>query len=266
MSKDKALATVDTTHGTLAELKAGALALSQGPDEFGLSAADIQIATLLLMQPASDMVAQEKAKLGDIVHNESEKVLGGLNKPVEVICLYKFETLRVYAAADGKFMKEFPYSPGQRFDKEGIEPTETGDIIVRRYHTMNFFVLLTEDVRQGEAFPVLLRFKSSSLRAGSKFASMLMKKKLFNKLPFDFTGIFNVEKRQNEKKQNWCAFTFSEGRATTPEEKEVAKAMVSVINAKKYSVLETHDVETEGSSDPVKAAKPVVLGSDEGEY
>lgn len=277
--EDKAVA-VKTDAQALAQQEIGsaALALASGPDEFGLHANDIRIATLLLMQPASGMVSDGKAKLGDIVNNENEKVIGGPKKPIEVIALYKYETIRMYQAGDGKFVKELPYEG--KVDKEGTEVVGEVKVNVRRYHTINFFFLLIEDLNRGEPFPVLVRFKSSSWKAGNQFASTLYKKRFFNKLPYDQTGSFGVrDDNKNEKNQRWASFTFAEGRETTPEEKQVAKQMIALINAKRYTVLEAEDADessvgssnTSSNTSP-SAAKPTVVdidvtgGAPAGEY
>lgn len=247
--------TTDTSLTEQQNIGAQALALSKGPDEFGLSAADLRIATLLLMQPSSGMVSDQKAKLGDIINNESEQVIGSFDKALEAIALYKYETIRMYQASDGKFVKEVAYE-GTKIVKEGYED----DVPVRRYHTLNFFVLLCDDIAKGEGFPVLIRFKSTSFMAGNKFASYLFKKKMFgNKLPYHQTGKLGSLRCQNEKKQNWAALTFSEGRETTEQERLVAQQMVAVINAKRYTVLEAED--TEASSSSASAAiTPTVVG------
>lgn len=235
-----------------AEIGSKALSMAKGPDEFGLSASDIRIPILMLMQPASGMVSDQRAKLGDIVINETEKVLTGIGgDPLEVIGLYKFDTVRSYAAADGKFIKEETYTG--KIDKEGV----IDGVAVRRYHTINWFVLLVKDIEAGEGFPVLMRFKSSSFQAGNKFASFLYIKRMFNKLPFDYTCKFGVERRQNEKKQNWAALSFKEGRETTAQEKDLAKQMVAVINAKRYTVMDAEDLDDSDAAPA--AAKPVVV-------
>lgn len=253
-----AVAVQDTASLATQEIQNKALALAKGPDEFGLSATDIRIATLCLMQPASGMVSDQKAKLGDLINNEGEKVVAGLDKPIEVIALYKFETIRSYQASDGKFVKEEAYT-GKKVERDGLED----NIPVRRYHTINFFVLPVEDIKNGEAFPVLIRFKSSSYQAGNKFASFLFKKRHFGKLPYEQTGVFSIERRQNEKKQNWAAFAFAEGRKTTEAEQKNAIEMVALINARKYTILEAEDQDAEVvSGDAGSHAKPVVVEGD----
>jgi hypothetical protein len=243
-----------------------AQALASGVDEFGLSANDIRIETLLMMQPASGMVSERKAKLGDIIRNESEKIIGGIDNPIEVIALYKFETVRIYAAADGKFLRETPYNPLVRLVKEGIED----GIPVKRYHTINFFFLLVSDIEAGEFFPVLMRFKSTSFKAGSKFASFLYKKKFFNNLPYDFTGIISAIHDKNEQKQHWAFLDFKEGRATTDEERTIARQMVALINAKKETVM-AYASQADSQEESSHAPQPVVvnaevIGQAQGDY
>lgn len=263
MAKEaKAVATHQTS--AVANIDEMAKTLSQGQDEYGFGAGDAKIATLLLMQPASDMVSGSKAKLGDIVRNEDETVIAGLDKPLEVIPLYKFETVRFYNATDGKFVGEVPYVAGTKVDREGVE----NGIPVRKYRTINFFFLLPEDVKNGGYFPVLMRFKSTALRAAEDLASFVYKKKFFGKLPYDFTSAFEVERRKNEKNQNWATLKFKAGRPTTDQEKAIAKQMVTLINAKRYQVVDAEDAD-EVSED--RAAKPVVVdaevvGQSEGQY
>ena len=261
----KAVAKADNLSQTAVAINDMANALAGGANEFGLSAADIRIETLLVMQPASGMVSDGKAKLGDVIRNDSEKVIANVGGSIEVIALYKFDTIRMYQSADGKFVKEIPYKSNVKVDKEGVED----NVPVRRYHTINFFFLLTEDIKAGEFFPVLMRLKSTSFQAGSKFASFLYKKSFFKKLPYEFTGILEIAKDKNEKNQHWARLDFKEGRPTTEEEQMVAKQMVALINAKKYIVNEAEDSD-DAASGPAAATQKVVqsevVGQSAGEY
>jgi len=262
MSKKQEVAVQENTGAAanaVSNIAAQAMELAKRGDQFGLSASDMRIATLLLMQPPSAFVNENKAKLGDIVHNDNEQVVGGLDKAIEVVPLYKFETVRVYDMTDKspKFAYEVPYKKGDRVEKEGQEEIQTPEgkrrAPVKRYHTINFFLLLVDEIEKGESMPVLVRFKSTSFTAGNKMASYLWKKMYFGKLPYEQTAMISVEKRQNEKKQTWASFCFAEGKPTSEAGKVVAQQMLAQINSQKYTIndrFEEADIESETQAAP----------------
>jgi len=69
----------------------------------GVDTDDVKIPVLLMMQGLSDFVADGKAAMGDIVHSQTEKVIGGSKDPVRFIPLYSFKT-HEYSEKEGQQM------------------------------------------------------------------------------------------------------------------------------------------------------------------
>lgn len=135
-----------------------------------ISASDILIPKLLLMQGLSEYVADGKAKMGDIVNSVSGAVLGGKEKPVEIIPVYHFRTLITMEEISGKmtFKNQEPLT----LSNENLPWDDTvNGLKVRRIKSLNFYVLATEDLKAPGALPYLLAFRSTSYTTGRKLVN-----------------------------------------------------------------------------------------------
>lgn len=140
------------------------------------------IPRLLVMQGMSEIVSNGKAKLGDIADNLSEEVLGGVDKPLEIIPFKCEEIWRVIHAKGGKLKKTLPYdhtTSGLPFE----ETDEDGDQ-VKNVYTLRYYALLAKDIAKGGAIPYIIEFRSSaSLKAGKKIYTQMYVKNPASGLP-----------------------------------------------------------------------------------
>lgn len=269
MSKEKAVAVSTENMQTKAlEIKLQAAERAKALKDLGVETKDLVIATIQVMQNTSGLVAEEKAKLGQIVNMQTEALVGGIDTPVQILPLKLFKTLRVYDVSSGfKFLREEPLtSLNEKSEGEGME----NGIPVKRYHTFNFFVLLKKDMEKGEGFPCLVRFRSTGMNAGRQLATYLYKLVFFNKKPY--TNFVGLSTKKEKKDTNVYAVPVIETKspeAATPEQVAEAESWLAMLAAGNYKVAE----ENEESDAEARAAsaKPVVVdaevvGSEAGEY
>lgn len=188
-------------------MRAQVSAMAAEMQDLGISAEDIVVPLLMLAQNTSGMVGDGKAKLGDIVHSLDETVLGGIDKSVDIIPLRLLKTVRIYDVSGGspKFIRAEP-DTGVRIETEGRE----GDIPIKRYRTMNFYVLLKTDIDKDEAFPCMLRLKSTGAQAGRQIASHMFKMLALGRVPYSSTIKLTVTKQKKDT-NTYAVFGVSQG-------------------------------------------------------
>lgn len=255
MSKEKQVVTKQETsvvkggqYSTLADL--------------GMTANDITIPRLLLMQNTSEYVGDGKAKLGDFINSQTLEIVGGVEKPLDVVPLKFFKNIRVMDVSEGqpKLKRIEPWTQsGEDKPWDGIEDGKP----VRRYLAFNFFVLLYSDLENEEAFPVVLSFKSTNLsQAGKPFASAIFKRSLLGQAIYGKT-IKVAVKRVKKESNTWAVNEVLSGKDDCRKlnEAQLGTAMqwVAMLETMKVTIAD-EDAEEEGSTTTHAAApKPVVV-------
>ena len=121
---------------------------SQSMGDDGISMKDLIISKILLMQNTSELVGEEKAKVGDMVDSQTSEVLGGYDKAVEIIPLSLFKVWREYdvSGTTPKFIQQYPVTadnetlPWEFQSKDGVP--------YRRDLCMNFFAINSSRCKQ----------------------------------------------------------------------------------------------------------------------
>lgn len=257
----------ELTTRTLA-LKADAQERAQALQELGVDSKDIVIPSIQVMQNTSALVGEEKAKLGEIVNMATEEILGGGDTKVQLLPLKIFKTLRIYVVNPGfKFLREEPLTAlNEKLPPEGTEPDGTP---VKRYQTINAFVLLKTDLAKGEGFPSLIRFKSTGMNAGRGLATHLYKLVYFKKRPY--AQFVELSTRKEKKDTNTYAVPIISTKgslAASPAEVEAAEGWLAMLAAGNYKVDEREDIpeeQTEKTLTPT-VVKAEVVEALAGEY
>lgn len=161
---------------------------------------DITVPVILLMQPLSQYVTDGVAKPGTMIDSLSkEKVLGDEKKAVEVIIFGSFKTWR--EEHDGKYKRTIPWGPDNAsFPWE--EELEDGTVVERDL-VQNFYVLTTEDIAKGEAFPYVVKFKGMSMQAAKQLGTHLKKLQTLNKPSASKVFSLKTRKDSNDKGTFW---------------------------------------------------------------
>lgn len=261
MVKDTKIETTEVikTGENLAErvvaMKEQAMAMSATMADMGIEASDLVIPRLLLMQNTSEYVGDKKAQLGDVVNSQTMEVVGGEKKPLEIIPLKLYKTLKVFdqTQTPPKFIREEPLTPANsRLPYEG---TENG-IQVKRFVNMNLFVLLKKDLEKGEAFPCVVSFKSTSIPAGKQIATQLFKMASLGRLPYSQTVNITVSLQKKER-NTFAVFGAAKGNNVDGGAVKEAEKWLSILASVQYRVDERE--ETENTEIPSPVVQPKVF-------
>jgi hypothetical protein len=233
--------------------------LSQVMAESGVTASDIVIPKLLLMQNTSELVGDEKAKLGDIINSETNEVLGGLDKPVLFIPIKSFKTWQVMdmSGKQAEFLRSEPVT--SKNEKLPWEDMENGKPI-RRDMCMNFLGLLAADVEKDEAFPVVVRFKRTSTGAGKQLATTMYKMAVLGRTVYSQVVALSVRKDKFES-NTYALFELTKGRVATGKEHDAAREWT--LRLKSITPVIREDA-SEEAPQPGAAPAPTVVGASAG--
>lgn len=130
-----------------------------------ISMHDLQIGRVVVMQPSSTMVKEDKARQGAIIDLESEEELGYKMDKKLVFLVVKSQKYWV-EYIDEEFHQRVPAL------HENEKPWQEGDI--SRVFTHSFYVLLRKDIEQGLILPYEIAFKSTDLKSAKRISKILM--------------------------------------------------------------------------------------------
>jgi len=140
--------------------------VAQDANEWGapeLSASDVVIPKLFLMQKMSKGVDEKLAKEGEYLDSLSKKSLGASFVAVPFF-LQKTQHVHFWEGRERKWAEERPAPAGAKnFEKETVDGVD-----VERTLVFNFHVLLP-----GSSLPHIVSFKGTSIRAGKELATQM---------------------------------------------------------------------------------------------
>lgn len=161
-----------------------------------VSSKDIVIPKILCMQGLSQLVADEKAKMGDLVDSMTSEVIGNCtSKPVQFIPFHLEKILIVsrYSSGDWEFDHIEPVTPA---NENTPYETEVGGTKYKNEYCMNFYVLRPEDM----SLPYIISFKGMSRKAGKILATqMFVRNAAAGKIPPAFVMELCGTKTKNDK-------------------------------------------------------------------
>jgi hypothetical protein len=198
-----------------------------------VSASDIMIPKLMVMQGLSKLVIDGVAKFGDFVDSTTEEVIGNMKEPFDLI---PFHMEKLWYISEKN---------GDDYEFSGIEavtphnenlPYE--DILngkaIKRQMVRNFYCMNPKDM----SLPMIVSFKGMSTRAGKQLATLMyMKNRAEGKQPPAYHITLTGEKTSNDK-GTFVTLKVTKGSATImPEMREVLK-WYTTINSGKTKVHE----------------------------
>jgi len=193
-------------------------------DDSDIDASDILIPKILMMQGLSPLVADEKAKMGELRGSLEGNLLAKKGEQVELIFLKKYKTWVNFSTATGKeeFLSIEPFTPAN-----ANLAREEGD--VKRYETLNYYVLSAAELQNESFMPYVISFRSTNYKRGKIVESFRAKMKEFGK-PLCFKTLkLGTEQVENDKGKFYIS-TIEEGRDTTDEELSKVKHWFKLID------------------------------------
>lgn len=165
-------------------------------DETPVEGKDLLLPRVLFMQPTSQLVADDKARAGEIRGSVEHNLLAEKQKPVEFIPFYSHKSWVVFqdqGQGKPKWIEEVRINASNA----GWAKNE-GDLV--RYETINYFVLFPREIKEGAmCTPYLLSFRSTGFTAGKKMETYRAKLRDFKK-PFCFkTFTLETKFTENDK-------------------------------------------------------------------
>jgi hypothetical protein len=136
-----------------------------------VSSRDIVIPKILCMQGLSELVTEDKAKMGDFVDSMTSEIIGNYkDKPVQFIPFHLEKIWIISKKVQGQGDFSFDSITNVTPENEGMRYQEVVDgVEYKREYTMNFYVLRPEDT----SLPYIISFKGMSSKAGRILATQM---------------------------------------------------------------------------------------------
>ena len=217
--------------GTAVVAKAASTALSKqdmatwAKDAQKITAQDIMLPKILAMQGLSKKVTDGEAAFGEFRDSLNNNCVGSMKKPFKFIPLHLeklwVEFTRKTVKKAGKDVDSWDFSKIYPIDHTNENlPYEEDD--VRRNRTMQYYVLLPEELEKGTALPYVLSFQRTSLKAGKKLSTtMFIQNIQAGKTPASMVMECSGIKRENDL-GTFIVMDVKQSRATTDKELKVA--------------------------------------------
>jgi hypothetical protein len=156
---------------------------------------DIIIPKILCMQGLSELVTDDKAKMGDFVDNMTSTVIGNYKEGIEFIPFH-MEKILIVSKSNGS---DYEFERIEKVDatnaNKEYEEVIGGEKFKNEY-CMNFYVLRPEDM----SLPYIISFKGMSRKSGKILATqMFVRNAAAGKVPPAFVMKLAGRKDKNDK-------------------------------------------------------------------
>lgn len=160
--------------------------------EADVSASDLILPKLLLMQGLSELVAQGEAKMGDIINSLTSIVVGDEKKPVKILPFFCRKSWVIEKWDGSKFQYDHVIPDiGEKLPYD----EEINGVKYKNSHQYEFFCL-TED----KSIPHILSFRGKSHKAGKQlYTQMYVINKSLGKSPAAFWIDLGCFRDKNDK-------------------------------------------------------------------
>jgi hypothetical protein len=190
----------------------------------GIDPSDILIPKLHLMQGLSDLVAEGKASMGDIINSTTGEKLGDKKDSIEFVPVSTFKTWVIFE--DGEYKQTIPMTPD---NSHWLLEEQVGEMSVTRDKVLNFYVLLSKEVGNGDAMPFVVSFRRTSYTAGKKVATHFAKMSMLRAAPYAKTLKLTCKFEKNDK-GSYYVFDIEQGRKSTAEEVAAAEMWKPIVS------------------------------------
>lgn len=226
--------------------------------DLGISASDLMIPRVNLMQNTSERVGMGQAAFGDLINSLSGEKIGDFATPCEFIPIKVQKTWVIFdvSGAQPKFIRIDPMTAQN--EKQPWEGVENG-VKVRRDQSLDFHIVLAADIKKGEAFPYLLSFRRTSYAAGRALATHITKLVYLGKEMHSKVCNLKVERQKNETNV-YAVLNVQPSRAATDEEKEASKMWIDLLKQNQYKTDDDTLVQTEAPTQKTAEKPAIVVG------
>lgn len=210
-------------------------AMPQALNSFSdVDARDLVLPRLLLMQGLSEMVTEEKAKMGEILNSLTGEVLGGRGKPVEIIPFFLTRNFIVSEKLGDKFEWRGNVAADHtnaHWKEQSHREEMVNGVLTRRDYSMDFFALLADEAGQEDALPVQISFRRTSLKAGKQLYTRF----LLTKGKPTTTWLLDSKKKENDQ-GTFYVLEVTRGKPLTDKQRQACEAALSLVGSGQIKV------------------------------
>lgn len=162
--------------------------------------ADMLIPKLLVMQGLSNLVAEGRASMGDVVNSVTGEKVISKGEWINFVPLMTFKTVEYYnTSAPGKPKRERvePWSATKHTNTDWEQVIE--GVKFRVMETLNFYVFLEKDLSSPAALPYLIKFQSTQRTTGKKLITHFMQMEMMQAEPWFGVLALTTNVQKNDK-------------------------------------------------------------------
>lgn len=203
---------------------------------------DLILPKILLMQGLSELVSEGKAIMGEMRGSVDGNLLGGRDKPLEVIPFYMSKSWILFAEKDGKleYSGQVPFGPDNaNWQWDAIVDGQK----VRRDQSINLYCCLPKEIETGIFMPYLITFRRTSYTAGRKAVTLKEKLRMFKRPLASTTLVVSCKPEKNDK-GTFYVWDITQGRNSTEEEMKAVAPWMSMVKQSQVKVDDS-DLEKE---------------------
>ena len=248
---------------TAQEIATNAMLVDEVFADLVIDKSDIIIPKILLMQPTSGFVAEEKAQLGEFRHSMTGEKVGSILEPMVIIPFHYTKCIDVTNADDGgKLIRKEPFNAQTaQLPREDVEAVTTDKgttkTKIKRFTRLDFFCLVPTLLASGSSLPCVISFKSTGYKAGSLILTAWSDVQASNikakqegrladlKLPFSKAFSMGGIKVTNDKKQTYFAPSVQVCGEASAEHQRLALQWLQTLKTEKIVVDASDEKESE---------------------
>jgi len=214
----------------------------------GIDAEDILIPRIMLMQGLSDLVTEGHASIGDFIDSlDKDRTIAKKGETFDVV-VFGVEK-KIIRTKNKEFDGMEDFVSGYKYD----EVAANGDVI-KRSLLMQFYVLLKEDIENGDAFPYVLSFTKTATKPGKSLATKIAKLTMIGKPSAARYFTIGTELQSNDHGK-WFIPTIASGEETEQKVIEQARAWnKTMINSDKFKTDDKTITKKDNKPIPTQAA------------
>ena len=200
-----------------AELAATTLDSWGGSQKF--TSRDVVIPKLVPLNFMSEKVKNKLGAYGDLRDTLNNEKLGDLETPVEFIPFYIEKTWMEFDVVTNKAGAK------KREFKQVVKIDHTNDALpyvdeaanIERDRVVNVYCLLPKQIEEGNSFPYVIPFRRTSVKAGNKVITQIMRNERMGKVPAAVAMLLSARSVANDDGE-FVVLDTTTSRATTAKE------------------------------------------------
>lgn len=192
---------------------------------------DIVIPKILPLQFMSEKVKDKLGDYGDFRDTLNNEKFGDVATPFEVIPFFvhkKWIEYDVVTNKAGAKKREYRGVVNIDYSNDGL-PYVDADGMVERDRCVDVYVVIPKQVEEGNSFPYVLSFRRTSLKAGNKIITQILRNERMDKPPCAVTMVISGKSVQNDNGE-FIVQDVQVGNSATPEQVRDAFSWYKIVS------------------------------------